>query len=264
MNVRNVELLSPAGSYESAIAGIQNGCDALYMAGTKFGARAYASNFDPEQLTKIIAYAHAYGVKVYITLNTLIHDAECEECFSYIAFLYELNVDALIVQDLGILEYVRSHYPDFEVHASTQMHIVNEHALAFLASLNVKRAVLAREVTLPEIKRFSKQKIELEVFVHGALCVAYSGQCLMSFMIGKRSGNRGECAQTCRMPYRLCDFNTKQEYAQAAYLLSLKDLNTLDHVDKLIAAGIDSFKIEGRMKKSEYVAHITALYRSKI
>lgn len=262
--MKKIELLSPAGSYESAIAGIQNGCDAIYMAGMNFGARAFASNFDNEKIIEMVKYAHAYGVKVYITLNTLIHDQECESCFKYIDFLYHANVDALIVQDLGIVSYIRTNYPDFEVHASTQMHVVNESALLFLKEIGVVRAVLAREVKLEEIKQFSKHDIELEVFVHGALCVSYSGQCFMSSMIGGRSGNRGECAQTCRMPYTLCDYDTLKEYGKSAYLLSLKDLNTLDHVNELKAANVTSFKIEGRMKKSEYVAHITALYRKKI
>lgn len=262
--MKKVELLSPAGSYESAIAGIQNGCDAIYMAGMQFGARAFASNFDNEKIIEIVKYAHAYGVKVYITLNTLIHDDECEACFKYIDFLYQSNVDALIVQDLGIVSYLRTKYPDFEVHASTQMHIVNESALLFLKEIGVTRAVLAREVKIEEIKRFSKHDIELEVFVHGALCVSYSGQCLMSSMIGGRSGNRGECAQTCRMPYVLSDYHSKKEFGKPAYLLSLMDLNTLDHVKALKDANVTSFKIEGRMKKSEYVGHITSLYRRKI
>lgn len=262
--MKKVELLSPAGSYESALAGIQNGCDAIYLAGSRFGARAFASNFSNEEMIEMIRYAHAYGVKVYITLNTLVHDEECAACFDYIHFLYDADVDAVIVQDLGILYYIRSHYPDFEVHASTQMHIVNENALSLLSGLGVSRAVLARETTIEEIRRFAKQDIELEVFVHGALCVSYSGQCLMSSMIGGRSGNRGECAQTCRMPYTLSEFHSKKEYDKPAYLLSLMDLNTLEDVPALMEANVASFKIEGRMKKSEYVAHITSLYRKKI
>lgn len=262
--MKKVELLSPAGSYESAIAGIQNGCDAIYMAGMQFGARAFASNFDNEKIIEMVKYAHAYGVKVYITLNTLVHDEECIACFDYIDFLYRANVDALIVQDLGIVSYLRMKYSDFEVHASTQMHIVNESALLFLKSIGITRAVLAREVKIEEIKQFSKHGLELEVFVHGALCVSYSGQCLMSSMIGGRSGNRGACAQTCRMPYVLSDFHRKKEFGKPAYLLSLMDLNTLEHVKALKDANVTSFKIEGRMKKSEYVGHITSLYRRKI
>ncbi len=262
--MKKVELLSPAGSYESGIAAIQNGCDAIYLALDRFGARAFANNFNQERLLAMLTYAHAYGVKVYVTLNTLLHDNEMDECLDSVAFLYENNVDALIIQDLGLLYEVRTRYPDFEVHASTQMHVCNEPALQFLHEIGVKRAVLAREVTLEEMVSFSKQPIELEVFVHGALCVAYSGQCLMSSMVGGRSGNRGECAQTCRMPYSLIDYHSNKVYKKPSYLLSLKDLNTLDYVTLLKEANIASFKIEGRMKKSEYVAHITRLYRSKI
>lgn len=262
--MKNVELLSPAGSRESAIAAIQNGCNAIYMAGQKFGARAYATNFNEEEMKEVIAYAHAYGVKIYITLNTLIREDEYDDCLSYIQFLYENKVDALIVQDLSIVSYVRENLPDFEVHASTQMHIANKEALQYLINIGVQRAVLAREVRIEEIKEWSKLPIELEVFVHGALCVAYSGQCLFSYMVGKRSGNRGECAQSCRMPYTLIDYQTKKECSNKSYLLSLKDLNTLDHIEELIESGIRSFKIEGRMKKSQYVANTTALYRKAI
>lgn len=259
--MKKSELLSPAGSYESAIAAIQNGCDAIYLGGMRFGARAFAQNFDEVLLDKTIKYAHAYGVKVYITVNTLIREDELEACYEYIAMLYRLHADALIVQDLGILHYVRSHYPDFEVHSSTQMHTCNASALKVLKDLGVKRVVLPRETTIEEIKSWNQLGVELEVFVHGALCVSYSGQCLMSYMVGGRSGNRGECAQSCRMPYTLCDFTGNKEYSKPAYLLSLKDLNTIAHIDELQKANVASFKIEGRMKKSEYVGHITRMYR---
>lgn len=263
MLLKNVELLSPAGSYESGVAAIQNGCDALYLAGKQFGARAFAANFEKEQLQEMITYAHAYGVKVYVTINTLVHDEEMNSFFAYLDFLYTAKVDALIVQDLGIVYQIRTRYPDFEVHASTQMHIVNEQALRLLIDQGISRAVLAREVNIDEITRFSTLPIELEVFVHGALCVSYSGQCLMSFMVGGRSGNRGACAQSCRMPYALKEWNTNTVYKEG-YHLSLKDLNTLEEVPSLVKAGIASFKMEGRMKKSEYVAHLTALYRQRI
>ncbi len=257
-----VELLSPAGSYESAIAAIQNGCDAIYMGGSKFGARAYASNFNEQQLQDMISYAHAYGVKVYITINTLIHDTKFQECIQYIQFLYTIGCDAIIVQDLGILSYIRENYSDFEVHASTQMHIQNKQALRFLIQQQVVRAVLARESTLEEIAQYAKEDIELEVFVHGALCVAYSGQCLFSSMVGDRSANRGECAQGCRMPYHLIDGQNK--VYKKGYLLSLKDLNIVEHLPELLDCKIASLKIEGRMKKAEYVANVTSLYRKAI
>lgn len=262
--LKRCELLSPAGSYESAVAAIQNGCDALYLAGMRFGARAYATNFNEENLEQVIAYAHAYQVKVYVTLNTLIHDEEIEDCIAYVDFLYHAGADALIVQDLGIVEQLQEHYPDFEIHASTQMHTVNQDALLFLKENGIPRAVLAREVTIDEIQSFAKLGIDLEVFVHGALCVCYSGQCLMSSMIGNRSGNRGECAQPCRMPYSLFDYENQRELKKNTYLLSLKDLNTLDRIPELMNAGISSFKIEGRMKKSEYVALMTRLYKKRI
>lgn len=262
--MKKVELLSPAGSYDRAIAAIQSGCDAIYLAGHRFGARAYADNFTAQQLIDIILYAHAYDVKVYVTLNTLIHDDEMQDCFEYIAFLYNHHVDALIVQDLGIVSYIRKQYPDFEVHASTQMHIVNKYALSFLKRIGIRRAVLAREVSIEEIKEFAKLDIELEVFVHGALCVAYSGQCLFSYMVGKRSGNRGECAQSCRMPYALVNFDNGKVVKDYCYLLSLKDLNTISRIPELMNVGIASFKIEGRMKKKEYVGYITSLYRKAI
>lgn len=261
--MKQVELLSPAGSFESGVAAIQNGCDALYLAGTQFGARTFAKNFDHEQLKEIVSYAHAYGVKVYVTINTLIHDEEMEDVYTYVSFLYGIHVDAIIVQDIGGLYQIRTQFPNFEVHASTQMHIVNESALQFLISQGIKRAVLAREVSIEEIKQFAKLPIELEVFVHGAMCVSYSGECLFSFMVGGRSGNRGSCAQSCRMPYTLKLWNTNTTYDKA-YHLSLKDLNTLEEVPALMEAGITSFKMEGRMKKSEYVAHMSTLYRQRI
>ena len=259
--MKKSELLSPAGSYESAIAAIQNGCDAIYLGGMRFGARAFANNFDETMLTDIIKYAHSYGVKVYITVNTLIHEEELPAIYEYIDMLYKIHADALIIQDLGVLHYVRSNYPDFEVHSSTQMHTCNANALSNLKDLGVKRAVLPRETSIEEIKKWSDLGIELEVFVHGALCVSYSGQCLMSYMVGGRSGNRGECAQSCRLPYTLCDFYTNKEYGKTSYLLSLKDLNSISHIHELQNANISSFKIEGRMKKSEYVGHITSMYR---
>ncbi len=260
--MKNIELLSPAGSYESALAAIQNGCDAIYMAGPRFGARAYATNFDETKMQEIITYAHGYGVKVYITINTLVHDEELQDCIQYIDFLYHANVDALIIQDLGILDTVRQRYPDFEVHASTQMHVNNKESLHFLKQMGVHRAVLAREVELHEFEELSQQGMELEVFVHGALCVAYSGQCLFSAMLGDRSGNRGQCAQGCRMPYTLID-DDKKVYAKG-YLLSLKDLHTVDIIPQIVDSGVTSLKLEGRMKKSQYVASITKMYREAL
>ena len=258
--MKNIELLSPAGKIESAYAAIQNGADAIYMSGYKFGARAYAANFSMEEIEHIINYAHGYHVRVYITLNTLLYEHELEECFAYIKELYELKVDALIVQDLGIMYYIRTQFPDFEVHASTQMHVYNKDALLFLESQGIKRAVLARECSKEQISSFRDIDIEKEVFVHGALCISFSGQCLFSAMNNNRSGNRGMCAQGCRLPYTL--LREDKEIIKSKYLLSPKDINLLDDVETLKQLPIDSLKIEGRMKSSEYVGEVTSLYRS--
>lgn len=257
--MKKIELLSPAGKKESAYAAIQNGADALYMSGTKFGARAFADNFTIEEMGELIRYAHQYHVRVYITLNTLLYEDELAACEDYIHTLYEMNVDALIVQDLGILYFIRTTYPDFEVHASTQMHVYNRDALLFLKSQGVSRAVLARECSLSQIASFQDIDIEKEVFVHGALCVSFSGQCLFSAMNQGRSGNRGACAQNCRMKYTL--YQDDKMIQEEAYLLSPKDLNLLDEVQEVIRLGAHSLKIEGRMKSSEYVAYVTSLYR---
>jgi len=257
--MKKIELLAPAGNIESAYAAIQNGGDAIYISGYKFGARAYANNFSLEEIESIVAYAHSYHVRVYVTLNTLVYDHELEECFAYIYELYKSNVDALIVQDLGVLYYLRTHYPDFEVHASTQMHIYNKDALLFLSSQGVSRAVLARECSKEQIASFKDVQIEKEMFVHGALCIAFSGQCLFSAMNNSRSGNRGMCAQGCRMPYTL--YKEDQVIVKDKYLLSPKDLNLLDDKKELLKLQVDSLKIEGRMKSSEYVGNVTSLYR---
>ncbi|MDF9837672.1 putative protease [Breznakia sp. PFB2-8] len=257
--MKMIELLSPVGKEESVYAAIQNGADAIYMSGVKFGARAFADNFSISEIEEVVTYAHTYNVKVYITLNTLVYEDELMECKQYIKQLYDCCVDALIVQDLGILYYIRKTYPDFEIHASTQMHIYNRDALLFLHEQGVKRAVLARECTLKQIMSFQDIPIEKEVFVHGALCISFSGQCLFSAMNNERSGNRGACAQGCRMPYILWKKNSIVH--KKAYLLSPKDLNVLDEISQFKQIGIDSIKLEGRMKSSEYVAYTTMLYR---
>lgn len=265
--MRKVELLAPAGSMASLIAAVQNGADAVYLGGAHFGARASAVNFDEEQMREAVSYAHLYGVKVYVTVNTLIRDEELSECLDYIGTLYQSGVDALIIQDLGLMNCVRHRFPDFELHASTQMHIHNRDGLTMLKKWGIKRGVLARETPLELIKELSKEKIDLEVFVYGAYCVSYSGQCLMSSSIGHRSGNRGECAQSCRLPYKLIKEAKGEQTVietEGRYLLSPKDLNTLSIVDELIEAGIYSFKIEGRMKRPEYVGLVTAMYRAAI
>jgi putative protease len=251
------ELLAPAGSKESTIAAVENGADAVYFGGMLFSARQYAANFDREQLEWAIDYAHARGVKAYVTVNTLIKDSELEEAANYLQFLCSAGADAVIVQDWGILKVLREQLPALPVHASTQMTIHNAEGVKFLQDMGVKRVVLAREMSMDEIKRIkSETNAEIETFIHGALCFSYSGQCLLSSMIGGRSGNRGYCAQPCRKKYQAGEVE--------GYLLSPKDLNLSEHIPALVEAGIDSFKIEGRMKRPEYVAGVVRIYRRLI
>ena len=259
-----VELLAPAGDQESLIAAIQNGADAIYLGGTLFNARAFAKNFDKEQLKWAVEYAHLREVRLFVTLNTLYKDEEMNDLFDYVQFLYDIQIDALIIQDIGLFDYVRHHFPDFEVHLSTQASIMNTKGAQYFEQLGAKRIVLARENTLEEIREICKNTVlDVEVFVHGALCVCYSGQCLMSSMIGKRSGNRGACAQPCRLNYRLKEDNRLLPDT-VPYLLSPKDLMTIEHIGDLIDAGVYSFKIEGRMKRPEYVASVVKAYRHAI
>lgn len=261
--MKRPELLSPVGNMECLKAAIAAGCDAVYLGGYTFGARSYAGNFSNEEIIEAVGLCHLYGIKVYITVNTLIYDSEVEMFLHYIDFLYRSNVDALIMQDLGMIDLVRKTYPNFDIHASTQMHVHNLEGAEFIQSLGLKRVVIARETSIDTIGKIrASSDIELEVFVHGALCVGYSGQCLISSLIGGRSGNRGTCAQICRKKFTLLD-NQKQ-IIKEGYMLSMKDLMTIKHIDKLIDSGIDSFKIEGRMKRPEYVYLITKLYRQAI
>lgn len=261
--MKKIELLAPAGSIESLYAAVQSGADAVYLGGSKFSARAYASNFDEENMTKAVDYCHLYGVKVYITINTLIKENEIKEALEYAGFLYKIGVDALIIQDVGLAYLVRENFPDFELHASTQMTIHNGEGALLLKNSGFTRIVLSRELSINEIKHISKDLgVETEIFVHGALCICYSGQCLMSSMIGGRSGNRGRCAQPCRLPYTLIDRARGSE--SSAYILSPKDICTIDDVEKLIDSGTSSLKIEGRMKRPEYVAGVVESYRKAI
>lgn len=251
------ELLAPVGSKESLIAAIDNGADAVYFGGRLFSARQYASNFDREELAWAIDYAHVRGVKAYVTVNTLIKDTELIEAADYLSFLCNQGADAVIVQDIGILKLLKEQLPSLPVHASTQMTIHNTEGVKFLKELGIKRVVLARENSLVEIRRIkSGTGIEVETFIHGALCFSYSGQCLLSSMIGGRSGNRGYCAQPCRKKYTINGIE--------GYLLSPRDLNMSEHIPALVEAGIDSLKIEGRMKRPEYVAGVVRVYRRLI
>ncbi|WP_238884830.1 U32 family peptidase [Clostridium sp. YIM B02551] len=261
--MKKVELLAPAGSFESLYAAINNGADAVYLGGDKFSARAYASNFNEENMIKAVDYVHMYGLKIYITINTLIKENEIKEAIKYIKFLYEIGVDGLIIQDLGLFNLVRNILPDFELHASTQMTIHNGDGALFLKEKGFKRIVLSRELSLKEIEYISKDlDIETEIFVHGALCVCYSGMCLMSSMIGGRSGNRGRCAQSCRLPYTLKSLNGNKEFK--GYLLSPKDICTIEDIKEIISTGTSSLKIEGRMKRPEYVAGVVKEYRKAV
>lgn len=260
------ELLAPVGSMESLHAAIENGTDAVYLGGKLFNARASASNFDSDELKEAVSIAHLKGVKVYVTCNILVDQGEMEEVLDYIKYLYEIDVDAVIVQDLGLMNLVRKLFPELQVHASTQMTINNEYGVKLLEDEGVSRVVLARETPIAEIKRINHSSdMELESFIHGALCVSYSGQCLMSSLIGGRSGNRGTCAQPCRMAYSIVDDAGKLVKGwDKKYVLSPKDLNTINDIPKLIDAGISSLKIEGRMKKPEYVATLVKNYRTSI
>ncbi|MBE5853440.1 MAG: U32 family peptidase [Lachnospiraceae bacterium] len=258
----SVELLAPCGSYESFLAAVNAGADAVYLAGNKYGARAYAENFDQEKLCYVIMQAHARKVKVYLTVNTLVKDAEFEDLYDYLFPIVNAGLDGIIIQDLGVFEYLKREFvdkdfPELELHASTQMTITSKYGAAFMKAQGCKRIVPARELSLQEIQDIKESvDIEIETFIHGAMCYCYSGQCLMSSFIGGRSGNRGRCAQPCRLIY-----TTENE---EGYYLSLKDMNTLQFLPQLMEVGINSFKIEGRMKKPEYVAGVVSIYRKYI
>lgn len=262
-----IELLAPAGSFEALQAAVNAGADAVYLGGKSFGARQYADNFDRENLTRAVNFAHLHAVKIYVTVNTLVDDSEFAELAEYLLFLRNIFVDGIIVQDLGVVYFAQTLVPDLPLHASTQMTITNSLGVAFAKKIGLTRSVLARELSLQEIGMACTQDTEIETFIHGALCVCYSGQCLMSSLIGGRSGNRGRCAQPCRLPYTLTDKDGKKllENAEAGqYLLSPRDLNTLDILPQLIETGVISYKIEGRMKRPEYVAVVVDCYRRAI
>ena len=261
--MKKVELLSPAGNFECLKAAINNGADAVYLGGSNFSARAFADNFDNNQIVEAINYAHLRKVKVYVTLNTLLNEFEIDNAYNQAKFLYEHNVDALLVQDLGLFYRLRKDFPDFELHASTQMHIHNEQGVINAAKLGFKRVVLARESSLDLIKKCCKQDVEIECFVHGAICVSYSGQCLLSSATKQRSANKGMCAQCCRLKYNLYE-NNKKVNTDTEYLLSPKDMCLINDLPKMIEAGVSSFKIEGRMKSPAYVGYVTRLYRKAI
>lgn len=257
-----VELLAPAGSYEGMKAAFLAGADAVYLGGTRFGARAYAHNLEEEELKQAINYAHLRGKKLYLTVNTLLKDWEMEELYDYLLPLYREGLDAAIVQDMGVFSFLRKTFPGLSLHASTQMTITDSAGAYFLKQNGADRVVTARELSLKEIRAIHESvDIEIESFVHGALCFCYSGQCLLSSFIGGRSGNRGRCAQPCRLPYSLEEASGRLIKSSGSYLMSPKDICTLENIPDLVESGIYSFKIEGRMKKPEYAAGVTSVYR---
>jgi len=256
------ELLSPAGDFECLKAAIQNGANAVYLGSNAFSARASATNFDSGELKEAIDYAHLRNAKINLTLNTLIKNDEFEDAFEVARKAYEYGVDAIIVQDLGLAKELIKSFPNLHIHASTQMTAHNLEQVKLLEKIGFRRVVLARELSIEEIRNICENtSVEIEVFIHGALCISYSGECLFSSMIGGRSGNRGKCAQSCRLPYRLLENDTEID---KGYLLSPRDLCSLENLKELIDAGVTCFKIEGRMKKPEYVAIVTSIYRKYI
>lgn len=256
------ELLSPAGNIESLYQAVHNGADAIYISGKNYGARKFADNFTIEEMEHATKYCHLYGVKVYVTVNTLIYESEIEEFINYIKELVRINVDALIMQDIGMISLVKQKFPNLEIHASTQCHNHNEQTVKFFEKLGVSRVVLARELSLDEIKNI-KTPLEKEIFIHGALCISYSGLCLFSSILLNRSGNRGECAGFCRLPYELYEKDKKIE-TKGKYLLSPKDLCSVEYLKEILDSDIKSLKIEGRMKSPEYVGFVTKVYRTLI
>jgi len=261
--MKKIELLSPAGNMECLHAAIHNGADAVYISGKHFGARAFATNFTNEEIVESIKYCHLYGVKLYVTVNTLIKESEVESVLDYITFLHKNGIDAVIMQDIGMINLIHNTLPNLEIHASTQCHTTSDESLKFLKSIGCKRAVLARELTLNEIRNLNTD-IEREIFIHGALCVAYSGECLFSSAILNRSGNRGECAGMCRLAYEAYDENNKKIKTDGKYILSPKELCTIEHLKDILSLNIHSLKIEGRMKSPIYVGYVTKLYRKYI
>lgn len=249
------------------------GCDAVYLAYKQFGLRAYADNFDAEQLKKAVEYCHANGKKVYVTLNIFAHNADFSTMPDIIRLIDEVKADGVLVSDMGVLSEVKKYAPDLDIHLSTQANTTNKYAAAFFADLGVKRLVMARELTLDEIREirdFVPPQVEIEAFVHGAMCISYSGRCLLSNYMSGRLSNHGECVQSCRWKYALMEETREGEYypieedGRGAYILNSKDLNMIEYIDKLAAAGIDSFKIEGRVKTAYYVASVVGAYRRAI
>ena len=266
INTRKAELLAPAGSFDSLKAAVAAGADAIYMGGSRFGARAYAQNAAGEEMVEAIRYAHLHGCRLYMTVNTLFKEKELDELCDYMKPYYEAGLDGVIVQDLGALQVMKRAFPGMELHASTQMTVTSVYSAKMLKEMGCCRVVPARELSLEEISRIYKETgMDIETFVHGALCYCYSGQCLMSSLIGGRSGNRGRCAQPCRLPYRVWEGDKAEGKSlnkeNQKFVLSLKDLCTLDILPEILEAGVYSLKIEGRMKSPRYTAGVVRIYR---
>ena len=262
---RGAEILAPAGSFESMKAAVAAGADAVYIGGNKFGARAYADNLDEDRMKEAIDYAHLHGCRIYMTVNTLVKEREMKELYSYLLPYYEQGLDAVIVQDMGVFSFVKRHFPDLDVHASTQMTVTGAPGAALIGRMGASRIVTARELSLDEIEEIYRETgAEIESFVHGALCYCYSGQCLFSSLIGGRSGNRGRCAQTCRLPFSVRRGKELLNGKNEKYVLSLKDLCSLDILPDILEAGVFSLKIEGRMKSPRYTAGVVSIYRKYV
>lgn len=264
-----MELLAPAGDREKFIMAIEYGADAVYLASTRFGLRTFAGNFDLESLKWAVEYAHVRNVKVYVTVNIIPHESDLDDLPEYIRYLDQIRVDAVIVADLGVISMVRRIAPTLPIHVSTQANVTNSESALVYADLGVRRLILAREMTLDEIRELREKipsSIELEAFVHGAMCISYSGRCLLSNFFNGRDANRGACVQACRWEYAIREINKEQEYpieedSHGTYILNSKDLCMIEYLDKLRDAGVDSIKIEGRMKTEYYVANIVNAYR---
>ena len=264
-----MELLAPAGDKQKLIMAIEYGADAVYLASTRFGLRTFAGNFDLDELKWAVEYAHSKNVKVYVTINIIPHESDLEDLPEYVRYLDSINVDAVICADLGVISIVRRVAPNLHVHVSTQANITNSESALVYVDMGVKRLILAREMTLEEIKKLRARvpkDIELEAFCHGAMCISYSGRCLLSNFFTARDGNRGACVQACRWNYVIREINKEEEYpieedSHGTYILNSKDMCMIDHLDKLRDAGIDSIKIEGRMKTEYYVANVVNAYR---
>lgn len=262
---RGAEILAPAGSFESMKAAVAAGADAVYIGGNKFGARAYADNLDEDRMKEAIDYTHLHGCRIYMTVNTLVKEREMKELYSYLLPYYEQGLDAVIVQDMGVFSFVKRHFPDLDVHASTQMTVTGAPGAALIGRMGASRIVTARELSLEEIEEIYRETgAEIESFVHGALCYCYSGQCLFSSLIGGRSGNRGRCAQTCRLPFSVRRGKELLNGKNEKYVLSLKDLCSLDILPDILEAGVFSLKIEGRMKSPRYTAGVVSIYRKYV